>query len=290
MSRVAYVNGQYVPHGNARVHVEDRGYQFSDGVYEVIAIHEGGLVDEQGHLQRLDYSLSELAIGWPLSQSALRVVLREVVRRNRIRNGIVYLQITRGVAMRDHAFPAAHTQSSLVVTARRMKPLDVETAAKGASVITIPDIRWKRRDIKTVSLLPNVLGKQKAREAGAYEAWMVDEDGVVNEGTSSNAWIVTAAGELVTRHADHAILNGITRRAVLEIARERGLTFVERPFTVDEAKKAREAFVTSTTSFVRPVTKIDDHPVADGKVGTLGMQLLAYYVEHVANQKAEVRA
>lgn len=287
MSRIAYVNGRYVPHGQAAVHVEDRGYQFADGVYEVIAVHRGRLVDEEGHLDRLARSLGELRIAWPMSRRALQVVIREVLRRNRVVDGKLYFQITRGVAPRNHAFPAA-ADSALVMTVQHSPPLDEETAAlKGVEVITIPDIRWTRRDIKSVSLLPNVLGKQQAVEAGAYEAWMVDADGNVTEGTSSNAWIVTKDGDLVTRNPSQAILNGITRIAILDLARAEGVSFVERPFSVAEAKQAREAFVTSTTSLVKPVVRIDGQPVGNGNPGMLTDKIRAYYLDHMRAQGAD---
>ncbi len=280
MSRIAYVNGQYVPHMEAAVHVEDRGYQFADGVYEVIPFHLGRMVGEKGHMDRLDNSLKELRIDWPMSRRALAVVIREVARRNRVRDGIVYLQVTRGVARRDHPFPD-DTESALVVTARRAPPIDKKTLRQGVAVITIPDIRWKRHDIKSVSLLPNIMGKQQAREAGAYEAWMVNDDGMVTEGTSSNAWIVTKEGELVTHNASHAILNGITRLSVLEAATEAGIKFAERPFSVDEALEAKEAFVTSSTSHVKAVTSIDGHSIGNGHVGELTCQLLDLYIDFI---------
>jgi D-alanine transaminase len=280
MSRIAYVNGRYVPHRQARVHIEDRGYQFADGVYEVFAVHRGRLIGEKGHMQRLDHSLGALRIAWPMSPPALAVVVREVARRNRVENGLVYLQVTRGVARRDHAFPN-DPQSSLVVTARSSPPLDKQALRRGVGVITIPDIRWKRRDIKSTSLLPNVLGKQQAREAGAYEAWMVDDDGLITEGTSSNAWIVTRAGELVTRNAGYSILNGITRLAVLEAATEAGVGFKERPFSVDEATQAKEAFVTSSTSHVKAVTSIDGKSVGNGHVGELTSRIVDLYVNFI---------
>jgi len=280
MSRIAYVNGRYVPHAQARVHIEDRGYQFADGVYEVFAVHRGRLIGEKGHMARLNHSLGSLRIAWPMSPRALAVVVREAARRNRVENGLVYLQITRGVARRDHAFPKDAT-SSLVVTARSSPPLDKQALRRGVGVITIPDIRWKRRDIKSTSLLPNVLGKQQAREAGAYEAWMVDDDGMVTEGTSSNAWIVTKKGELVTRDAGFSILNGITRLAVLEAAAEAGVGFKERPFSVVEAKQAKEAFVTSSTSHVKAVTSIDGKSVGNGGVGELTSCILDLYVDFI---------
>ncbi|TVR99193.1 MAG: D-amino-acid transaminase [Rhodospirillales bacterium] len=281
MSRIAYVNGRYLPFGQACVHVEDRGYQFADGVYEVIAVQGGRTVDEDLHLDRLGYSLAELSMSWPMSRGALKVVLRELLRRNRIAaRGIVYLQVTRGVAPRNHAFPVA-VQPSLVLTARPLPAIDESAVRRGVTVVTVPDIRWKRADIKSVSLLPNVLGKQAAVSAGAYEAWMVDEAGRITEGTASNAWIVTAGGELLTRQADHAILNGITRRMVWAIAAEHGIRPVERPFTVAEASAAAEAFLTSTTSLVRPVVRIDDATIADGRIGPLTEKLLRWYLGHM---------
>src|SRR5579863_5769004 len=249
MSRIAYVAGQYLVHRQAAVHIEDRGFQFADGVYEVIAVKGGRLVDEERHLERLRRSLGELRIDPPMAEAALRVVISEVVRRNGVDTGIVYLQVTRGAAPREHAFPRAATPT-LVVTARRTKPPDPRLGEDGVAVITIPDIRWQRCDIKSVALIANVLGKQAAREAGAFEAWQVDRDGAVTEGTSTNAWIVTADGEIVTHPADHAILNGVTRLAVLDVIRAEGLRCVERAFTVTEARAAREAFLTSTTSDV----------------------------------------
>jgi len=280
MSRIAYVNGRYVPHNDAAVHIEDRGYQFADGVYEVFAVHHGELIGKKGHLERLGHSLKELQIEWPMAPAPLMVVVREIVRRNYVRNGLVYIQITRGVARRDHPFPD-HTESALVVTARKAPPLDKEKLSKGVDVITVPDIRWTRRDIKSVSLLPNILAKQQAREAGAFEAWQVDSDGFVTEGTSTNAWIVTKDGELVTRNAGVSILNGITRLGVLEAATEAGLTFSERPFTPEEALEAREAFITSSTSHVKAVTSIDNQSVGNGHVGDMTSQLLDLYVAYI---------
>ncbi len=280
MSRIAYVNGQYVPHNQAAVHIEDRGYQFADGVYEVFGVHGGKLIGEKGHMGRLNHSLGELSIAWPMSHRALAVIVREVARRNRIRDGFIYLQVTRGVAKRDHPFPV-DAESSLVLTARRLPPLDKEAMGAGVAVITIPDIRWKRHDIKSVSLLPNILGKQQAREAGAYEAWMVDDDGLVTEGTSSNAWIVSKDGELLTHNVSHAILNGITRLSVLEAASEAGIGFTERPFSVDEAMQAKEAFITSSTSHVKAVTSIDGCSVGNGHAGELTNRVIDLYVDFI---------
>lgn len=278
MSRISYVNGRYRHHQDAAIHIEDRGYQFGDGVYEVVTVLNGTMVDEVGHLDRLDRSLSELSISWPVNRSALQVILREVTRRNKLRNGLLYFQITRGVARRSHEFPA-NVASSLVVTAKHIPKLNSRPDPQGVSVITIPDIRWSRRDIKTISLLPNCLGKQQAKEAGAFEAWQVDPDGTVTEGTSSNAWIVTQEGELVTRPPENTILNGITRRRIIKIAKESGMHFVERPFTVSEAHNAREAFVSSASSFAKPVTKIDQYVIGNGHIGELTEILSQKYIE-----------
>lgn len=282
MSRIAYVSGHYLPHRQAAVHIEDRGYQYADGVYEVLAVVGRKLVDEPAHLERLHRSLGELRIAPPLGDAALKVVMREVVRRNGVDRGIVYVQVTRGVAPRDHAFPK-RAKPVLVVTSRRARAPDPKQAGDGVAVITIPDIRWQRCDIKSVSLLPNVLGKQQAREAGAYEAWQVDHDGNITEGTSTNAWIVTAGGEVVTRACDHAILSGVTRLAVLDIIAREGMTLVERPFSVAEAKAAREAFLTSTTADLLPVVKIDGDWVANGKPGSVATRLREAYLAHAAS-------
>jgi len=281
MPRFAYVNGRYVPHAAARVHIEDRGYQFADGVYEVIPIMGGRFVDEEPHLDRLGYSLAELRIPWPMQRPALQLVLRELIRRNGLNTGIVYLQVTRGVAPRDHKFPA-RARPSLVVTTRRQRPLAADMLTAGVAVVTRPDIRWRRCDIKSISLLPNVLGKQDAVEAGAYEAWLVDGEGYVTEGTSTNAWIVTQDGRLLTRDRSSAILSGITRLALLDLLRSEGIAFEERAFTVAEAKAAAEAFLTSSSSFVLPVTRIDEAAIGDGKPGLLTMKLRDIFVRHAA--------
>ena len=285
MPRLAYVNGRYLPHKSAAVHIEDRGYQFSDGVYEVVPVVQGALVDEAPHLDRLERSLSELGIPLPMSRQAIELVSRELMRRNALSNGFLYMQVTRGVAPRDHAFPR-QARPALVMTTRQKKPPSEKLLSEGVEIVTIPDIRWKRRDIKSVSLLPNVLGKQQAVEAGAFEAWMVDEDGLVTEGTSTNAWIVTQAGELITRDASEAILNGITRLRILDLAARENIRFVERAFTAEEATEAREAFLTSSTNFVMPVTHIDGKPVGNGHPGLLTGQLVASYRNFVQNGKA----
>ena len=281
MSRIAYVNGRYVTHRAASVHVEDRGYQFADGVYEVCEVRGGRLVDERRHMDRLERSLAELRIPMPMTRSALGMVLRETVARNTVRDGIVYLQVSRGVARRDHAFPAAATRPSIVVTARSHDIEKLEQgAADGIAIISVPDNRWERVDIKSVGLLPNVLAKQAAREAGAKEAWFVDAKGFVTEGSSTNAWIVTCDGAVVTRPADFGILRGITRTVLLDVIAEQGLKFEERPFTMDEAYTAREAFITSATQFVTPVVRLDGRPVGNGAPGLIATALRRDFHDH----------
>ncbi len=278
MFRIAYVNGRYLPHAAARVHVEDRGYQFADGVYEVCEVRHGRLVDERRHLDRLARSLSELRIAMPLARAALGVVMRETVRKNRVRDGIVYLQVTRGVASRDHGFPPPGTRPSLVVTARAIDPVKQAALAEaGIAVVTVPDNRWERVDIKSIALLPNVLARQAARDRGAREAWFVDQDGLVTEGSATNAWIVTAAGRIVTRPAEFGILRGITRAVVLEIAAKQGLKVEERPFSVAESHAAREAFATAASQIVMPVVEIDGRPIGDGRPGPVARALRARF-------------
>ncbi|OJU51935.1 MAG: D-amino-acid transaminase [Mesorhizobium sp. 61-13] len=274
MPRISYVNGRYVAHRDASVHIEDRGYQFGDGVYEVCEISRGFIVDMTRHLDRLNRSLTELSIAWPMTRNALMVVIREVIRRNRVVNGLVYVQVTRGVASRDFVFPPSDLQPSLVVIARKV---DVTTVAKkvenGLKVITVPENRWDRVDIKSTGLLPNVLAKQKAKEAGCQEAWFVDTEGKVKEGGSSNAWIVTKDGVLVTRPADHGILRGITRTTLFDVATKLGYKIEERGFSVAEAKAAREVFLSSATTIAMPIVEIDGQPVANGHPGTITLSL-----------------
>jgi D-alanine transaminase len=286
MSRIAYVNGRYLPRSDAKVSVEDRGYQFADGAYEVCEVRGGRLVDERRHMARLDRSLGELRIARPMSRAALGVVLRETIRRNRVRDGIVYVQVTRGVARRDFPFPSADTRPSLVITARNsdMDRLE-QIAAEGIAVVTVPDIRWKRVDIKSVALLPNVLAKQAAREQGAREAWLVDTQGYITEGGSSNAWIVTRDGKLITHPIGHDILAGITRSVVIDTIKAQGLAFEERSFTVDEAYAAREAFITSASQIVLPVVSINGRPVGNGSPGLIASGLRRDYHRHAEISK-----
>jgi D-alanine transaminase len=278
MSRIAYVNGRYLPHAQASVHIEDRGYQFADGVYEVCEIRDGYIIDETRHLDRLERSLGELRLRMPVARAALRVILRQVVRRNRVRDGLVYLQVTRGVARRDHAFPAPGTRPALVVTAKSVpRGKGDKLAAAGAAVITLPDNRWERVDIKSIGLLPNALAKQRAKEAGAHEAWFVDQDGFVTEGSSTTAWIVTMEGVIVTRPNGADILPGVTRITATEVARRAGLRLEERKFTVTEAQAAREAFMTAASTVVMPVVEIDGKPIGNGHPGSVASQLRAAF-------------
>ena len=278
MPRVAYVNGRYTRHAEAAVHIEDRGYQFADGVYEVFAVYEGRLIDEGPHLDRLARSLGELRIPWPMEREALRVVIGETVRRNRLSFGTIYLQVTRGVARRLHAFPH-HPAPALVIAAQRMNRPRREDFETGVTVITIPDNRWDRCDIKSVALLANVLGKQRAIDAGAYEAWYVDGAGQITEGTSSNAWIVTKAGAIVTHPLGPEILGGVTRQAIIAEARNLQIEVRETPFTKADIAAAAEAFLTSSSAFVKPVISVDGVAVGAGRPGPVSRRLHARYLE-----------
>lgn len=279
MSRIAYVNGAYVPLAAAHVSIQDRGFQFGDAIYEVWAVREGSLYDAEEHLGRLKRSLAELRIDLPMSEASLMAIVREMMRRNRVTNGIVYLQVSRGAANRDHTFPSARVKPTLVLTA---KNLDRRAIARrmeeGVKVITAPETRWARRDIKSVNLLPNVLARQAAKEAGAFEAWYVDADGYITEGTSSSAFIVDAEGRIRTRGLSNDILHGVTRAALLKIARERQMAVSETPFTVDEAFAAREAFISAASNPALPVVAIDGRPIGEGRVGDITRALQAAYL------------
>ena len=279
MPKIAYVNGRFVPLADASVNVEDRGYQFSDGVYEVCLVIGGRYWDEAGHLARLDRSLAALSIARPMADGPLRSVMAELLRRNRLRDALVYMQVTRGVAPRNHPFPAKAVAPSLVMTAKRFDAgKSAALARRGVAVITAPDIRWARVDIKSVSLLPNVLAKQKAAEAGAAEAWLIRDD-FVTEGSSSNAWIVDESGAIVTHPLGERILGGITRETVIRCAEALQIRVIERAFTREEAARAKEAFLTSATNLVMPVISIDGAPVGDGKPGPTAARLREAYIE-----------
>jgi D-alanine transaminase len=280
MSRIAYVNGRYLPRERAAVSIEDRGFQFADGVYEVCEVRAGRIIDERRHMARLDRSLTELRIARPMSPAALAVVMRETIARNRVRDGIVYVEITRGVARRDFPFPPG-IRPTLIVMARSNDPTRIEAmAAEGVAVVTVPDIRWGRVDIKTVALLPNVLAKQAAREQGAREAWLVDAQGRITEGASSNAWIVARDGKVVTHPLGRDILPGITRAVVLDVIKAQGLAFEERAFTLEEAYAAREAFMTSASQIVIPVIAINGRPVGNGAPGLIAAALRRDFHRH----------
>lgn len=274
MTRIAYVNGRYVRHADASVHIEDRGYQFADGVYEVCEVRHGLIVDMTRHLDRLGRSLSELRIDWPMHRSALERVIREVLRRNRVRNGLFYLQVTRGVARRDHIFPAPGTRPSVVVTAKNTNPAVIAGKnANGIKTITVPDNRWDRVDIKTVGLLSNALVRQQAKEAGAQEAIYVDADGMVTEGAATNVWMVDSDGTLLTRPANHGILKGITRTTLMDVAKRLDIEIREEAFSVEKMLGAREVFITAATSICFPVVEIDGKTIANGHPGSVSQKI-----------------
>ncbi|OAI44991.1 D-amino acid aminotransferase [Rhizomicrobium sp. SCGC AG-212-E05] len=278
--RIAYVNGRYLPHGEAGVHIEDRALQLGDGIYEVTNVIAGKPVDEEPHLDRMERSLRELGIEMPMGRAALKLVMREMIARNRIANGLLYLQVTRGAVKRDHVPPKNPPRPTLILT---MRAQDMTALAmrmeKGIAISTQPDIRWGRCDIKTVQLLPNLLAKQAAKQAGAFEAWLVDRDGYVTEGGSTNAWIVNGEGEVITRDLSHAILPGVTRRIMLDAMKDALLKVVERKFTVAEALAAREAFISSATGAAVPVVMIDGQRIGDGTPGALTRRIRDLYAE-----------
>lgn len=280
MSRIVYVNGEYLPEENAKISVFDRGFLFADGVYEVSSVIGGELIDNAAHLARLERSLHELSMSTPMPAEEIEEVQRQMIVRNQLEEGLLYLQVTRGAADRDFNYPA-DAKPSLVMFTQAKKVTQNPAAEKGIAVISLPDLRWHRRDIKTVQLLYPSMAKQAAKEQGADDAWLV-ENGKVTEGTSNNAWIVTPEGTLVTRELSNDILHGITRRAVMKLAAERQIRIEERPFTIEEAQNAREAFVTSASAFVMPVISIDGKGIGDGKPGELSRRLRSIYLEEAA--------
>ena len=279
MPRIVYVNGRYRRYGEAMLHAEDRGFQFADSIYEGIGVWRGALVDFESHVERLARSASEISLRLPCGATTLAVIARECIRRNYVSEGLVYVQVTRGSVPRKHVFPAL-AKPSLVVTATTMAPPHVRYPS-GVEVVTQPDLRWQRCDIKSTALLPNILAKQAAHEAGAYDAWFVDAAGDITEGGSTNAWIVDDGDTLVTRAPSNALLSGVTRATVINIAREDGLKVVERAFTVAEAHASKEAFITSTSSFVLPVIRIDGRQIGGGQVGPLGERLQMLYIRYL---------
>ncbi|HEX4273336.1 MAG TPA: D-amino-acid transaminase [Rhizomicrobium sp.] len=285
--RIAYVNGRYLPHGQACVHIEDRALQLGDGIYEVCNVIGGTMLDEEPHLDRMERSLRELGMTMPISRAALKLVMREMIARNRLADGFLYMQVTRGAVRRDHIPPADGPRPTLIMT---MRAQDMAALAqrmeKGITVSTQPDIRWGRRDIKTVQLLPNLLAKQAARKTGAFEAWLVDDDGYVTEGSSTNAWIVDQDGTVITRDLSNAILPGVTRRVILEAMAEAQMTVVERKFTVAEARAAREAFLSSATGAAVPVVAIDGQTLGNGLPGALTRRIQELYFSKAGPKNA----
>jgi D-alanine transaminase len=284
--RVAYVNGRYLPHGHAGVHIEDRALQFGDGIYEVLNILDGQPTDEEPHLDRMERSLRELGIAMPMGRAALKLIVREMIARNRMANCFLYLQVTRGAVKRDHVPPADGPRPTLIMTMRGQDAAGLaQRLNKGIAVSTQPDIRWGRCDIKTVNLLPNLLAKQAAKKAGAFEAWLIDDDGYVTEGSSTTAWIVDGEGSLITRDLTNAILPGVTRHVMLQAAHDTQMKVVERKFTVAEARSAREAFLSSATGAAVPVVAIDGHKIGDGLPGPLTARIRDLYAARSAPQK-----
>ncbi len=279
VGRVAYVNGRYLPHGQAGVHIEDRALQFADGIYEVVGLFGGQVFDEDEHLERLERSVGEIGMAMPMGRDALKAVIREIARRNKVRDGLVYMQVTRGAHRRDHPVPDQSGRPSLIVTAKTLDP--EQTARKqreGVKVVTRPDERWARCDIKSTALLPNILAKTAARHAGAYEAWLVDRDGFVTEGSSTSAWIVDEGGAIVTRDLSNAILPGVTRRVILEAAAAAQLSIVERKFRPEEALKAREAFLTAASAGAMAIVEIDGKRIGTGKPGPVTARIQELYL------------
>lgn len=276
MGRIVYVNGEYLPEEQGKISIFDRGFLFADGVYEVTAVVAGQLVDHDPHMERLERSLDEVRLSWPCTKAQLKAMHLEIIRRNALKEGLIYMQITRGAADRDFRFPK-EIPPTLVAFTQTGALIDNPNAVIGVKVITVPDIRWTRRDIKSVMLLAPVLGKQAAHEAGAFEAWMV-EDGFVTEGTSSNAYIVKD-GAIITRGLSHSILAGCTRRSLFRLAQEHGVAIEERLFTTEEAYAADEAFLTSAANFVLPITEIDGNAIGGGQPGPVTRKLREIFLE-----------
>lgn len=284
MTRISYVNGEFVEHQKARVQIEDRGYQFSDGVYEVIYIKQGVAIDWDLHVERLKYSLNGLKISYHVDDNELYKLIEDLLAKNKLSDAALYLQITRGVANRDHAFPKVNVEPSLVMTISPFSSVDEAVYQQGASVITCRDLRWKRRDYKTISLLPNVLAKESAIESGAVEAILVEDDGFVTEGSATNIFIVDNNGVLVTHPPTERILGGITRLGVLKVAKDNSFKTIEEPFTLQDLSNAKEVFITSTTKHILPIVKVDGNVVADGKVGDLTKSLIELYKNYIDSQ------
>lgn len=286
MTRLCYINGRYVPAAHAVVPIEDRGYHFADGVYEVIVFFNGKLLDEEPHLERLKHSLSVLRMEMPMSDAALKLVMRELISKHPFRDGYIYVQITRGVAHRDHGFPKGVKPSVTMFVNREKKP-SREQVERGVAAVTVPDIRWGHCDAKTIALLPNVLARQTSIEAGARETWLVDEKGFVTEGSHSNAYLVKG-GVVITHPADTHILNGVRRINILRLCRENNIPVEERPFHIDELRDAEGAFMSSATSNVLPIVKVDGAAVGNGMPSELTRRIYTLYQQHVTVQTGKV--
>lgn len=282
MARIVYVNGEYVPEDEAKISIFDRAFLFADAIYEVTAILDGKLVDYDAHMERLHRSLNELDMAQPATDAEIREMHEQLMERNNLTNGLIYMQITRGVAERDFAYPEADAPQTMIAFTQEKDLAGSTQARTGIKIITIPDIRWQRRDIKSTGMLAQAMGKQAAKAAGVSDAWMV-EDGYVTEGTSNTAFIVVDGNKLITRPLSNAVLPGITRRTILKLAATGAISVEERPFTVDEAKSADEAFLTSASSFVMPVVEIDGDMIGGGQPGPVTRKLREVYLEEARN-------
>lgn len=280
MSRFAYVNGTFPRHTDAHIHIEDRGFQFADGVYEVVYLYKNHLIDMVPHLDRLAYSLSELQIDMPMSRAALVLKIKQLIRLNRLKTGLIYIQVTRGTASRDFPYPQ-NISPTIVMTTKRLGAFGLKSIEKGMKVMSTPDIRWQRCDIKTTALLAASMGKQAALDAGFDDAWLMDPTGYITEGTSNNAWIITKEGKLQTRPPSHNILNGITRQTIIKMAQRENIEIIEKPFTLEDVYNAKEAFVTSASACIKPVTSIDGRTIGNGGTGIISHQIAQMYIDHL---------
>ncbi len=281
MPAIAYVNGSYHRLAEASINIQDRGFQFGDGIYEVLYVDRGHVIDSALHMARLSRSLAEIKLPSPVAAAALPFIIREVIRRNRVTTGLVYIQVTRGTARRDHPFPIPAPRPSLIVTAAPKPAPPSDIALWAAAAITLPDERWARCDIKSINLLPNVLARQAARQAGAYEAILYDTAGEVTEGAASTVWAVTEDSILRTRALDRHILPGCTRAALIETLQAHGIGFAESPIPVSSLRRAKEVFLTGATSFVKPVVTLDGKPVGTGTPGPVATALFSLYIQHM---------
>lgn len=285
MARVAYINGRYSPHNQATIHIEDRGLQFADSVYEVVYVYKGQLIDAIPHLDRLSYSLGELEIPLPMKQRPLLLVIEEMIRRNQLSTGLIYIQVTRGTAPRDFPYPR-QAKPNIMMTARAMTPFDPTQSLKGIRVMSLPDIRWLRRDIKTTALLAASMSKEKALSAGFDDAWLLDSNNLITEGTSNNAWIINQDGSLQTRPPSYDILNGITRRSIMALAQKKNIPVIEKAFSLEEAYAAQAAFISSASACIKPIVQINDQKIADGQVPPIAQEIANLYHQFLESHSA----